>query len=49
MSLDADATESKGGFAAGAIGTIIEVGVVLVLVLQNRQDVTFNFLVWSRH
>ena len=47
MDLDTDATESKGGVGAGAIATTSGVGVLLVAVLQNREDVTFNFLVWS--
>jgi uncharacterized integral membrane protein len=47
MDLDTDATESGGGVGAGAIATIGGVGVLLVAVLQNREDVTFNFLIWS--
>jgi uncharacterized integral membrane protein len=47
MDLDTDATESKGGLGAGAIATITGVGVLLVVILQNREDVTFNFLLWD--
>ena len=47
MDLDTDATESKGGVGAGAIATVGGVGVLLVAVLQNREDVTLNFLIWS--
>jgi uncharacterized integral membrane protein len=47
MDLDTDATESKGGVGAGAIATGGGLGVLLVAVLQNREDVTLNFLLWS--
>jgi uncharacterized integral membrane protein len=47
MDLDTDATESKGGLGAGAIATITGVGVLLVVILQNREEVTFNFLLWD--
>ncbi len=47
MDLDTDATESKGGLGAGAIATITGVGVLLVVILQNREEVTFNFLFWD--
>jgi uncharacterized integral membrane protein len=47
MDLDADTTESKGGLGAGAIATIAGVGTLLVVILQNTEDVTFDFLFWS--
>jgi uncharacterized integral membrane protein len=47
MDLDTDATESKGGLGAGAVATITGVGVLLVVILQNREEVTFNFLFWD--
>lgn len=47
MSVDADSTQSKGGMGAGAIATISGLGVLLIVVLQNRQSVTLNFLVWD--
>ena len=47
MDLDTDATESKGGLGAGAVATITGVGVLLVVILQNREEVTFNFLLWD--
>jgi uncharacterized integral membrane protein len=47
MDLDTDATEAKGGLGAGAIATIGGLGVLLVFILQNTQDVEFTFLFWS--
>jgi len=47
MDLDTDATEAKGGLGAGAIATIGGLGVLLVFILQNTQDVEFTFLLWS--
>ena len=47
MDLDTDATEPKGGIGAGAIATMTGVGVLLVFILQNRQSVTLQFLLWD--
>ncbi len=47
MALDADATESKGGLGVGAIATGSGVAVLLIFILQNRQPVTLEFLLWD--
>jgi uncharacterized integral membrane protein len=47
MDLDTDATEPKSGIGAGTIATMTGVGVLLVFILQNRQSVTLQFLVWD--
>jgi uncharacterized integral membrane protein len=47
MDLDTDATESKAGMGAGAIATISGVGVLLIFILQNTEDVEFKFLFWG--
>ncbi|WP_407343252.1 lipopolysaccharide assembly protein LapA domain-containing protein [Pengzhenrongella phosphoraccumulans] len=47
MSPDTDATQSKSGLGAGVVGTCSGLGVLLVFILQNRQPVTLQFLVWD--
>jgi uncharacterized integral membrane protein len=47
MDLDTDATESKGGMGAGAIATISGLGVLLIFILQNTEDIEFKFLFWG--
>jgi len=47
MDLDTDATESKGGMGAGAIATIGGLGVLLIFILQNTEDIDFKFLFWG--
>lgn len=47
MDLDTDATEAKGGMGAGAIATLGGLGVLAIFILQNRQSVTLEFLLWD--
>jgi uncharacterized integral membrane protein len=47
MDLDTDATESKAGLGAGAIATIGGLGVLLVFILQNTEEIEFRFLFWG--
>jgi uncharacterized integral membrane protein len=47
MDLDTDATEAKGGLGAGAIASIGGLGVLLLFILQNTQEVTLEFLFWD--
>lgn len=47
MDLDTDATEPKRGMGAGAIATIGGLGVLLVFILQNTEDIDFKFLFWG--
>jgi uncharacterized integral membrane protein len=47
MDLDTDATEAKGGLGAGAIATIGGLGVLLIFILQNTEDIEFRFLFWG--
>lgn len=47
MDLDTDATESRSSIGAGSIATIGGLGVLLVFILQNTEDVEFTFLFWS--
>ncbi len=47
MDLDTDATESKGGLGAGAIATIGGLGVLLIFILQNTENIEFKFLFWG--
>jgi uncharacterized integral membrane protein len=37
----------KGGLGAGAIMTIVGVAVLLIFMLQNRETITLNFLMFS--
>jgi uncharacterized integral membrane protein len=47
MDLDTDATEPRSGLGAGAIATISGLGVLLIFILQNTEDVEFRFLFWG--
>ena len=47
MDANADAKQSDAGLGAGVIGTCSGLGVLLVFILQNRQLVTLQFLVWE--
>lgn len=47
MDLDTDATQSKASLGAGTIATCSGLGVLLVFILQNRQSVTLQFLLWD--
>jgi uncharacterized integral membrane protein len=47
MDLDTDATEAKDGLGAGAIATIGGLGVLLVFILQNTEEIEFRFLFWG--
>ena len=47
MDLDTDATESKKGMGAGAVATIGGLGVLLVFILQNTQEIDVTFLFWG--
>jgi uncharacterized integral membrane protein len=47
MDLDTDATESKGGMGAGVAATIGGLGALLLAILQNREEITVDFLFWS--
>src|SRR3954453_8638269 len=38
---------SKAGLSGGLIATLTGGGLLLVFMLQNRDDVTLQFLVWS--
>ena len=38
---------TKQGLGLGAIASITGVGVLLIFMLQNRDDVTLDFLFWS--
>lgn len=40
------APAEKGGPSGGAIVSIVAAGVLLVFMLQNRQDVRVHFLFW---
>ncbi len=46
MTQDATTTESKRGLV-GSITTAGGLGVLLLFILQNRQSVTLEFLVWD--
>ncbi|MGB7980019.1 MAG: LapA family protein [Candidatus Nanopelagicales bacterium] len=45
--LDTDGTPDKRGMGAGAIASLTGLGVLLIFVLQNTQQVDFTFLFWS--
>lgn len=47
MNRDTDATQQNAGSGAGAIVTGSGLGVLLVFILQNRQSVTLQFVVWD--
>ena len=47
MTRDTDLTQPKAGSGTGAIVTGSGLGVLLVFILQNRQSVTLQFLVWD--
>lgn len=43
----APAAEQKGsGLGAGAVASLLGVGVIALFILQNRQEVPVNFLIW---
>ncbi|WP_159797360.1 lipopolysaccharide assembly protein LapA domain-containing protein [Puerhibacterium puerhi] len=37
----------RAGLSRGLVTTLVGVGLLVVFVAQNRQDVTLTFLVWS--
>lgn len=51
MSKDPDALpgtqESSSGLGAGAISSLVGIGLLLVLMLQNTQKVEVRFLFWT--
>jgi uncharacterized integral membrane protein len=47
MTPDSNATEPKGGIGAGAIATLVGLGVLLIFVLQNTENIDIKFLIWS--
>lgn len=40
-------TSGKGGLGAGAIASLTGVGLLALFMVQNTQEVTVEFLVWS--
>jgi uncharacterized integral membrane protein len=44
MSQEDDANQGRGGLGGGAIASLSGLGVLLIFVLQNTQDVRFQFL-----
>jgi uncharacterized integral membrane protein len=47
--VEAGGPEERGRrqFSAGAVTSITGVGVLLIFILQNTDDTTFNFLFWE--
>ena len=45
--LDTDGTTDKRGMGKGAITSLTGLGVLLIFVLQNTQQIDFTFLFWG--
>jgi uncharacterized integral membrane protein len=44
----ADTTDGSGrGLSGGAIASLIGIGVLVIFMVQNTEDVTLKFLFWS--
>ena len=37
----------RAGMSGGAIASLTGLGVLIIFMIQNRQNVTLNFLIWS--
>ncbi len=44
---DVDSSKKGGGLGAGAIATIVGLGLLLIFVVQNRGPVKLHFLFWN--
>jgi uncharacterized integral membrane protein len=43
-----DTTQGSGrGLSGGAIASLVGIGVLVIFMLQNTEDVTLKFLFWS--